>query len=1026
MGNVSPETILSKKQRIAMKIKEATPGLVYLKFFGNGRCEDGFLHNGQTFHNIVDIYALRRRLYTLKDVEKADFNTLLGQHFHEFNFAASDEPRFYSNFDTGNLWRVIQGTDDVYYAQMTADANSLGHQRHFHFAVSGLRKGITFKFRVFNFSREVLAKQIYQKSKKLFKKKEIGWVPLTTGIRCFANDQVVLDSCVTPFAKNKYTLEFECKPDFEDDVITFSILPPYSYEDLIVDSHTWTLKAKSIAHFHFTKKLLCYTLMGRKMFYYEAYKSDEKLKLSAVKGKRIMVVMARVHPGESNSSFTLKGFLDEFLEDTFASKFLRDHFFMIIIPMMNPDGVSMGHSRTSFAGQDLNQTWAKPDRYLHPEVYYIKKILKRLSKDNELVFAIDVHGSFIKKGVFGRSAAQNPQFGNVPEFSKFLSALINDFDEQASLSFPSAERRENSHVVLGSELGFVNSWALNCSTSGSLLYSAYGIYEFNKLGKDFVDALARYLCKKHPKLKTSSEFRGLSEETWKGCMIADSAMMVLKNSPPGSCRSLAAVDHERDGKYLMAFLRSHQRSLNKPTEVVATLSTPVTDILQAEYKSQEQKTEPKKTEDEEDSIDLDNVPRLGMAASKSQNMIRPTTALHRPESALKPLTRTTTFTKDTPKSGSSSLKKLAAPVVRSEKLSTKTPTSQERRSLVAVAMPEVEENYRKADFKISKPKAASKLATIKEPVQTTTPKYKPPKAPPGVARGISNKKVESESQPELVRKYEKSIERQFKESGGSPPFPSANLVDLKLEAGLNKNDSKPRLGRVGGHTRGKSGPKSDREGVRSLGKIIDRRPPKLTTEQNVTGEGWGLPKAIILGFDLSSDANRTIDEDSHRKRYDSQRPAASRSLKRRETIGPMQRRNSALFGPDQFFRDPPVQTPQYSWQPKPLGGRARPPKPTNKGSLPRAQRWDGSQGKRPARSNSKESKGLGIEGFEIMGSKGKDESHQNDWGYAPSPMIKRDPGPQISGDNLLRTVTTQMQQVAQRLESFHRMFSTPH
>ena len=1050
MGDVAPDQVLSKKQKIAMKIKENTPGLIYLKFFGNGRCEDGFEYNGQLFHNIVDIYALRRRLYTLKDVEKADFNTLLGQHFHEFNFAPPDEPRMYSNFDTGNLWRAYKGVDDIYYAQMTGDANSLGHQKYFHFAVSGLKKGVSYKFRVFNFSREVLAKQIYQKSKKLFKKKEIGWVPLTTGVRCFSNNHEQLDGCVKAIGKDKYTVEFECKPDFEDDVLTFSILPPYSYEDLVMDSNAWMVKAKSHPHFHMTKKLLCYTLMGRKMFYYEAYRSEEKLKLSAVKGKKVIAIMARVHPGECNSSFTIKGFLDEYLEDSYASKFLRENFFFVIIPMMNPDGVSIGHSRTSFAGQDLNQTWERPDRYLHPEIYYIKKILKRLAKENELVFSVDIHGNFIRKGVFVRGSGIPSSNGGPPEFARFLSALINDFDEQASFSNTGPERKENCHTILSSHLGFQNSWGLNCSTSGGLLFSAYSIYEYTKLGKDFVDALGRYLVKKYPKMKSNSELKRLADETWKGCMMDPSDLIPLRFSPPGSCRSIAAKDPEREGKYLMAFLRAHQRSLNRPIESAPSHVTPVEEKKDTQLPSAEKKTEPKPTEDDDDSVDLDQVPRLGAANTQSQNLLRPTTAFKRPESALRPLTRQGIETKEIIKSGSFSMKKLTGVLVRSDKVSTKKLFKEDPESLIGAALPETDDHPRKGDFKISKGRPTAKPFTqpslstalpgtssagtnTKEPTASQTPKSRPPRVPPVTSTKTKTNEVSVKPEAthsEQVRQYDRSLERQFREATGTS-FPKATLVDLRLEpTALGRDNSKTKLGYVPGRLKG--GPRSDRDGARSLGRISEgkfgaHRAVEADDRDARGSDGWGLPKATILGFDLSADANRTIDDESYRKKPQGYKPPASRSLKRRETVGPMPRRNSTAMGTETFYKEAPEIMQVQAWQPKPLGGRARPPKPSNKGSLPRAQRWgDSGAPQKPGRSRSKDSRGLGIEGFEIAGSKGKDKENLQDWGYAPSPVIKNDPQPLQPGDYMLRTVTMQMQQVAQRLESFHRMFSTPY
>lgn len=59
--------------------------------------------------------------------------------------------------------------------------------------------------------------------------------------------------------------------------------------------------------------------------------------------KRGIFVSARVHPGETNASWMMKGLLDFLLSDTFEAKLLRDNFVFKIIPMINVDGVINGN-----------------------------------------------------------------------------------------------------------------------------------------------------------------------------------------------------------------------------------------------------------------------------------------------------------------------------------------------------------------------------------------------------------------------------------------------------------------------------------------------------------------------------------------------------------------------------------------------------------------------------------------------------------------------------------------------------------
>jgi len=75
----------------------------------------------------------------------------------------------------------------------------------------------------------------------------------------------------------------------------------------------------------------------------------------AIKHRKGIVISARVHPGESNSSYMMKGIIDYLTGPTLNAKILRDNFVFKVIPMLNPDGVIIGNTRCSLAGVDLNR-----------------------------------------------------------------------------------------------------------------------------------------------------------------------------------------------------------------------------------------------------------------------------------------------------------------------------------------------------------------------------------------------------------------------------------------------------------------------------------------------------------------------------------------------------------------------------------------------------------------------------------------------------------------------------------------------
>lgn len=48
-----------------------------------------------------------------------------------------------------------------------------------------------------------------------------------------------------------------------------------------------------------------------------------------------------------------------------------------LVPLINPDGVTMGNSRASLVGLDLNRRWAEPNASIHPEIFFLKRIMQQ-------------------------------------------------------------------------------------------------------------------------------------------------------------------------------------------------------------------------------------------------------------------------------------------------------------------------------------------------------------------------------------------------------------------------------------------------------------------------------------------------------------------------------------------------------------------------------------------------------------------------------------------------------------------------
>jgi murein tripeptide amidase MpaA len=89
--------------------------------------------------------------------------------------------------------------------------------------------------------------------------------------------------------------------------------------------------------------------------------------------KRMIVVSARQHPGETWSSFLMEGVIKQLLNSCSESgEYLRKYFTFAIFPMINVDGVIYGNFRCDISGVDLNRQWNDPCPTLHPQVHAIR------------------------------------------------------------------------------------------------------------------------------------------------------------------------------------------------------------------------------------------------------------------------------------------------------------------------------------------------------------------------------------------------------------------------------------------------------------------------------------------------------------------------------------------------------------------------------------------------------------------------------------------------------------------------------
>ncbi|KAF4759064.1 hypothetical protein FOZ63_021812, partial [Perkinsus olseni] len=223
-------------------------------------------------------------------------------------------------------------------------------------------------------------------------------------------------------------LTFEYTPQWEDDTVYFAYTFPYTLTRL--QGFIKEMEGSRGGRRYLARYPLCRSLAGNRLDVLTITSSGEEDDPTALaeRGeedtsqslhgcrKKYIAITARVHPGESVSSFACEGLIRELLSESPLAKKLRAKYVFKIIPMLNPDGVVLGNYRTNLSGRDLNRVWNQPCKLLHPTIYFAKRALSRCAPLG--VFA-DLHGHSRKLNwfVYGCLPPRKPRKrSNIPPF----------------------------------------------------------------------------------------------------------------------------------------------------------------------------------------------------------------------------------------------------------------------------------------------------------------------------------------------------------------------------------------------------------------------------------------------------------------------------------------------------------------------------------------------------------------------------------------------------------------------------------
>ncbi|XP_072260180.1 cytosolic carboxypeptidase 1 isoform X2 [Pyxicephalus adspersus] len=480
--------------------------------------------------------------------------------------------KFNSKFESGNLRKVIQIRKNEYDLILNSDINSNHYHQWFYFEVSGMKTGTAYRFNIinceksnsqFNYGMQPL---MYSVQEALISRP--WWVRVGTDI-CYYKNNFSRSSKATGGQKGKsyYTLTFTVAFPHKDDVCYFAYHYPYTYSTLKM--HLQKLESlHNPQQIYFRQDVLCETLAGNGCPVVTITAMPESNYYEHVyqfRNRPYIFLSSRVHPGETNASWVMKGTLEFLMGNSVTAQNLRESYIFKIVPMLNPDGVINGNHRCSLSGEDLNRQWQNPNLDLHPTIYHTKGLLQYLAsiKRVPLVYC-DYHGHSRKKNVFmyGCSIKETVWHTNASAAScdmmeecgyrtlpKVLSQIAPAFCMNSCSFVVEKSKESTARVVVWRELGVQRSYTMESTLcgcdQGKYKGLQIGTKELEEMGAKFCVGLLRL-----KRLTSPMEFslppslldieNDLIESS---CKVASPTTYVLEDDEP---RFLEEVDYSAE------------------------------------------------------------------------------------------------------------------------------------------------------------------------------------------------------------------------------------------------------------------------------------------------------------------------------------------------------------------------------------------------------------------------------------------------------------------------------------------------
>ncbi|EKX31269.1 hypothetical protein GUITHDRAFT_83271 [Guillardia theta CCMP2712] len=304
---------------------------------------------------------------------------------------------FESRFESGNLEKAVRVNEWEYDLELSTDFNTRGHTQWFYFSISNTRKDQPYKFNIINFYKSDslynhgLLPVVYSE-KRSTEGDGIGWYRAGENVCYYPNTTKRKDKKARRcFHRQAFTsLRF---PSL--DRVYIAHCYPFTFTDL--RNHIDQIQSDPNKASKIRRKRMCDTEAGNICEILTL--TSQVVDPEVLRSRKVIAISARVHPGETNSSWMMKGLLDFLLSGCETADNLLDTFIFKIVPMLNPDGVIIGNYRCGLGGNDLNRITKGQEHPLQNPMKFLLD-LRYMRSEKEIVLFIDLHGHSRKNNIF--------------------------------------------------------------------------------------------------------------------------------------------------------------------------------------------------------------------------------------------------------------------------------------------------------------------------------------------------------------------------------------------------------------------------------------------------------------------------------------------------------------------------------------------------------------------------------------------------------------------------------------------------